>query len=942
MGLLAEMIILPILLLFLSLPCFGAWNQWHTAQPTSMPTSMPTWRSFSANVTHFQFDLSSGNLTLFFNDVMNFSTLDVSRIQLVNKPRVVNVTNFVSLSLTGLYQYSRNVRKTSNGTIISILLTADDYARVVSNDPPIFADKDSAYLTIDRDAIISLRNESVVAINDTNPLSAQSFNPDTLPPFLSYYQLNMQLGFLSLFFSEPIDISTFTIEGLALQGSRNVRLAPPGLDQYVELMDDSHWNITLVSEYNRRIDVFLGAPNLNAIKRSLGLATTKDRTWLSAYRSFVNDSHGNPISMKAFDAYNGVGPHRYLADTLAPTIDYWDINMNNAQPVISIFFTETIYRSYFNFAGVTLTNQSSAHGAFNLTINAPVNTTENNHHYIRFQLNPQQVLELQGFDNFCSSRSNCFLILAEGLVIDTAASQNPYQGYGIATYDNALQVRDFKADRVKPKLIAFALDVHVETQRLELTLTFSKRISIASFRPQYLTLQSESNLVVGTEYISILQHYPRYRSSIIVNTTTDDATVLVTLLAPFPQMLQASAYLGKATYYTYIAATYKLVTDRVTNPSPNNLVDIQQSEALEASRVTTDRTPPWLFFWSLDLAQGLVLLNFSRPIDTTTLQFASAVLSSDSIYLPLSTVLLPLTDATVFNAFQASTYSQVKKTRTSSLRLQLSTANLRYLQTQRSLCTTTTNCYLSFADNFVGALEDYDSVGTAQYVPVQSVDFVPVQDLVFPESGPRLQNVTVDMNSREMTFYFNRAIIASDLNISAIELFANTTGISAYHTRFYELADGDQKNVTSGISYVLTSASYTNDDIAQNVTIHLSRQDFIAIQRRFPLLTNSSVYALARIMSSSAATDVYGTSLTLSGNAEDYVAAMYFVFDTLGPKLLGAYFDPVTFTNVTLYFDEAILVDRIRTSGMSLFKSTSGAFYSLANADVVYPVEGSY
>eukprot|EP01033_Poteriospumella_lacustris_P004827 gene4827-3461_t len=881
---------------------------------------------FRANVTAFDFDLSTGNLTLYFNDRMNLSTFDVEKISLLNMPYQAHVNlshnasayanssayGYVYYPLTGTHRWRQNNKNQDNATVVSVFLTADDYAKIVMDDYPIFTNASNAFLSVDEGLMESLRNESTLGTPVTAPLPVQTFLPDTLPPFLLSYELNMHVGYMTLLFSEPIDVSTFTIVGMAIQQSRNVRTAAEHANQYFAFVD-ADWNISSVSDYNRHVRVTLGSVNMNEIKSRVGLAVTRESSWLSAYQPFVNDTHGNAVSMKAFDMYNAVNAQRYWADTMRPGVQSWDIDMNTATVVIT--FTETIYRGFFNFSGVALTNNDASQPIY-LRVENPVNFTVLNHPFLRFELSAEQILQLQSYDQFCTTTADCFLILDDGLVIDTSLAQNPYYSYGLATRSNPLAAQSLVPDTVRPKLVAFDMDIQVASNRVVLTLSFSKVMNVSSFRPEYLTLQSDSNLGAQTEFIALGQHL----DAVVVNTTADGTEIVLTLFNPITRLLQIGGYLGKATYHTFLACTFALIHDRVVVPRPNKVVDIPQSAAIKVRRLVTDRTPPVLEAWSIDLDRGVMGFNFSRPIDIATVQTSEATLYSREMLTPLSTWSLTLTEATVSSGLVARTGP-----RTSFLQLMLSADELAYLSGFTDFCTASDNCYLSFSRAFVGALEDYDSVqGDKSYVAVQPVSFVASVGLVTPSRPVSIYNVTVDMSSLDVYIDFSVPVRTSLINVTALGLWVN-----------------DSSRV---VSYYLSPDSYVvpSDAVAQNVTFHLAYQDRVHLQQRPPLFTsqNTSFVTFAEL---DAVRDVYGNELVshdvygAQNVGYHLFPANYFNPDVVPPTLLALYAEESSYTNVTFYFSEAILPSSVQTGGIHAFKRTSGATFSLEYAKIVYP-----
>lgn len=843
--------------------------------PTSFPTAQPSYPNYHANLTSFDFDRSIGSLTLYFNDIVDVSTLNISQLEL-HGHKHPGPSDPHSFSLTGVYN---SLLKQGNSTSAKLFLLADDYARLILYPEKLFTSTADSFITLEDTAILTKYKERCYGVprslNDS--LQVNNFHNDTLPPFLSYYSLNMNSGVLSMTFSEPILLQTFTVEGLALQGSRNVKMASsPDRAQYQTLAQDDLVAVQGLSNYNRTVDVQLGRDNLNNIKRQVGLATSFDSTFLSASKSFVDDTSNNPISLVAFDYLNAVSPQSFTPDSMPPELMYWDFDM--ATGGFTLYFTETLYMSFFNYSGVQLTD---GNGTF-MRLEHPLNATSANSDIVRFWLNIEQLELVQADSNFFTYKNTTFLALDQGIVVDTSAAQNLYSS-ALATEVSPMRVRNYQRDTVKPQLASFSLDMMQQV----LVLEFTKSVRRNSLNVKYLSLQSAQDFIIGTESISLQS------TDVTMLSTKDGPKLELQLSNDIVKILRTFFYLGKSTDYTFIAINYRLVTDCAK--FPNTVVDISTGQALQASNITADTYPPQLVAWTMNLDLNYLVLNFSKAVDLSTLNVSDATLYSDSFLLP-STASLPLHQAVSLHGYSGRTLSVV---------ISLSSSQVISIKSNPNLCTSAANCFLSLTANFIRMMDSFSTSGSINYLSIDAASFVSCSLYINDAIAPVVHNFTLDMSLRQLTLEFNKPMNGLNSNFSQLTLSADAH---------------DHRNLTTALS----PYSFVQNVIDLNVTIHLSLLDFCHIQLISPAATSINT------------TFIHVGSEAIQDTAGNYAKAVTlessgFIPDLVRPTLLAVYLENGSYANITLYFSEIIHVPSLKTSAFTIM-SRGSSRYTLGGA----------
>ena len=154
-------------------------------------------------LTGFYFDANSGTLTLTFSETVNSSSLDTSGINLFDHAS----TSSPSYSLSGQY-----VSVSPPLNIISIVLTNDDLNQIKIRET-LAVDNSSLYLSLTSIAIMDMDGNSVL---QSPTFSVSSFIPDTTPPRLLNFAIDMNRGELTLRFDETVNATSLIFDYLAL------------------------------------------------------------------------------------------------------------------------------------------------------------------------------------------------------------------------------------------------------------------------------------------------------------------------------------------------------------------------------------------------------------------------------------------------------------------------------------------------------------------------------------------------------------------------------------------------------------------------------------------------------------------------------------------------------------------------------------------------------
>lgn len=119
-----------------------------------------------------------------------------------------------------------------------------------------------------------------------------AYYPDTTPPNLQAFTLyNANNGNLHLRFDEPIAIDTLNISHLTLQS--NTTATNPGFSAYTLRHPPQ---LIKVLDSKQVLQLQIAAADLSAIKQDKRLAVSRQTTYLTLTRGFIQDTSGNQLA----------------------------------------------------------------------------------------------------------------------------------------------------------------------------------------------------------------------------------------------------------------------------------------------------------------------------------------------------------------------------------------------------------------------------------------------------------------------------------------------------------------------------------------------------------------------------------------------------------------------------------------------------------------------
>jgi len=161
----------------------------------------------------FTLDLNRGELNLTFDDIVNVNTLNAARITLLSN--LTNTADDSTYTLTG---------GTSSGEsdyLITVQLLATDLNAIKARSR-LAVNGTTTYIQITPETIDDLAGIPVMPIEGNDAIMTDVVIPDTTPPEVIDFSIDLNAGELILLFSEVISVPTLNITQITLQSQSTI------------------------------------------------------------------------------------------------------------------------------------------------------------------------------------------------------------------------------------------------------------------------------------------------------------------------------------------------------------------------------------------------------------------------------------------------------------------------------------------------------------------------------------------------------------------------------------------------------------------------------------------------------------------------------------------------------------------------------------------------
>ena len=808
----------------------------HEAIPASNFTEDKT----SPVLLDFDIDLDRETITLIFDETVRANTIVEEEIILLNAANLSEASSYHRLTSGSASQ--------QDSTVITVYLTTEDL-NVIKRLTDLATDPNNTFIAFNSSLIMDMNSNPIEPISVEEAKAVRNVLPDLTSPELVLFTIDLTFEQLVLTFSETVNASSLSISEFAIQGAQE-------RGDFRQLADSNH--STLDSTV---VTIFLGLDDLNEIKRLTSVATSVDNSYLTATQFAIRDMNGNllvPIAPTA--ALNATD---FTDDIIRPRIV--SFNLNISSELLTISFSETVRASTHSANAYTILSAGSIVDSLqSYRLTGGISSSFDSH-TLQIELNLPDLNELKRLTELATSENNTFLAVEAGAVFDMN------NNLLLPISDTlALQVDQFTEDTVPPTLQSFNLDMNTGI----LTLMFSETINASSFEVTQITLQDAANIENVTDTHMI--------SNYSINLSVYDSTVITVQIVPLDLNEIKRLYnLAIDSSSTYIAITSLLVRDM------NNkyVVEIPSEEALRVSVYVSDRNPPQLEEFDLNLNSSELLLRFNETVNRESLNIESVTIQhAQSSSGPSFTLQLTQTSSSMS---PNDTYIIVD----------IGTFDLNNLKRLTEVATSRNNTYLSLNST---AIEDMNENAIVQ---IPGTNGLQVTNFVQDQIRPVLTGFSLDINQGILVLTFSETVQAVTLNISTITLQSQSVVIPE---ESYTLNQGD-----------LPEYSYSNSTDDPILTVYIGTSDLNAIKAIFELANTPNDTFLA--ITEDGVLDM--VDLALEPIPSSFASAVdVYVADTTGPELLSFSFN-LTSETLELTFDETINIESFNITQLILLSN---------------------
>ena len=854
----------------------------------------------------FSFNLTSEILTLSFSETVSATTLTASSITIYSME--LNDSTAQSHSLTG------GILEPFNYHEIELELTTADL-NIIKQLTDLAVLTNNTYLTILGGAIEDMNGNLLVPVDRTTSLVANELIPDSVPPELLLFNLDVDVGILTLMFSETVNVSTLDIEEITLQDA-------PFADNVTHQHTLSSASSTS-SPNSAIVMVDIADADLNEIKRLHFLARNDNSsTYLSTTSLLVADMNDN--SLVAIGSNNALPVSIYIKDTNRPELEEFDLNLNSSE--LTLRFNETVNTQSLDVESITIQHAENSSGpSFTLSLTNSSFTDSLNDTYLVVDISTLDLNDLKRLTSIATSHNNTFLSITSETIDDmeqNAVIQIPGS--------NALQVTNFTQDYIRPILLQFSLDIDSGI----LILTFSETVNVSSLNISLLMLQSERTVADDGHTLTEGQ-YPEYSFT----NSTDDPVVTVYIGTSDLNAIKAIYQLATSSNNTFISFPNDTVLDMI-----NLLVEpILEYSALPvaAGGYQEDVTGPLLLSYTLNLTSEELILTFDETVNVGSFNITHIRLQSGE-------------NPVISSDHALRDYRTISSDNSTTVTILLSLDDLDdiKLDTDLAVSSETTWLYIDSPAVLDMALDP----NSAQNLTLAIEESSYVEDTV----DPVLVSFSVDMDRGLLYLSFDEPVNISSIEYTSITLISGRSelvvevNVSTNSTLYNETnINGTLSNATMEIefnleeviievpvtNFTLTNGS-TNSANGRLVVINITVDDLNEIKRNEYLFTSNLTSYLT--IDSTAIEDMNGNPVVPIPPSTALPVTDY-LDDTTPPLFLGFDLD-MDSGLITLSFPETVDVSTVLFTGLILQQGPNVSLemsqYMLASGNLTMMEDG--
>jgi hypothetical protein len=309
--------------------------------------------------------------------------------------------------------------------------------------------------------------------------AATLFTADNVDPTLDEATLDLTKEQLVLSFSEAVRLTDLDLTKMTIHGALGVSL--PQVVLSTAMLQAS------ISEDGTEVTVQLSDMDLDALKLSSKVATSKSTTRLSAAMNLIADMQGNGVVEIA-----AVGNHLvikdFVEDKKAPTLKQFALNMTAG--TITLTFSEAVNANSIAANGIRL--QESKRAFVGIDSEAPDYAFQLTEGKVASDDGAVLVVELVDYDlNHIKRLAQVATKLQDTYITIAAGSVKDLNSNTIVPIEDggAQQASKYAKDQIPPKIEEWRVEMSEYGPPLKLIIRFSETVNVETFDVTDVTIQ---------------------------------------------------------------------------------------------------------------------------------------------------------------------------------------------------------------------------------------------------------------------------------------------------------------------------------------------------------------------------------------------------------------------------------------------------------------------
>ena len=677
----------------------------------------------------YTLNMTSRELILNFDEPVDPNSIDVTGITIQGAQGITNPDLF--------YQLMSFRSVSVNENIVHILISDADIDALQSR-PNVATMQSNTYLSLEPRTAVDLSYQLNSAQRITNAAAqlASTYTPDLSPPEIDTFSLDLDANVLTLEFSEPVLVSTFSPQQLVVNSQS---MPGGGVVSYQLTGGDVHPTLLAASA---TISFTLTDDDVTYLEVNTSIATGRSDTHLSALAGLADDTNGlTSVALPPIPVTN------FTVDDSAPSVVGFELNMDTGELVVT--FNDAIIGSSFDVSAITFQSALFRQPMEWHTLSRDSSTSS-----IEDGFMVTVLLGTDDLNRIKQIRSLCTSVVNSYMTVTATIADDPYGEDVVAITDGkSIQASRFIADNSRPSVDTWVLDMNTG----QIVLMFSETVDIMTFRPDQLSIQNRMGTSADTYTLT------GYRELVPPDA---DSTLAVQLSERDANVIKANTNLGTEIANSYISITASTIMDM----NSNDVFAISRAQALEAARVLPDETSPILRSFSLNMNTGVLSLTFDETVNAATFNVSALTFANRAFRSPVRYTLVDSTPSNINSAM---------------IEIALSARDLNAIKAFTDLATSASDTYIIATQYTVRDMNNNPLSDISDDSALQVLSTGYTRDSTFP----RLNTFELNLSTEQLILVFSETVQATSLDPTQITLQSRINSATA-GTRIVRLTGG--------------------------------------------------------------------------------------------------------------------------------------------------------